>query len=95
MKALLKGKILESKLVKDKTFTTIAQPAADEYQQPSQFKVMSVGTLGNIGDLVALQVNMSGYIKMRPYKDKNTGENKVYEDQILYLSAAPYTGAIK
>jgi hypothetical protein len=95
MKCLLKGKIVDSQLVNGNYFTNIAQPSVDEFAQPSMFRVMSLMTLGAINDLVQLQISFSGYIKNRPYKDKQTGENKVYVDQILYMRAEPYLGQSK
>jgi hypothetical protein len=95
MKCLLKGKIMESSVVNGNYFTNIAQPSVDEFAQPSMFRVMSQVTLGAINDLVQLQVSFSGYIKNRPYKDKTTGENKVYVDQVLYMKAEPYLGTSK
>jgi hypothetical protein len=92
MQALLKGKIVESNFINNKTYTTIAEPSADEYSQPNSFKVQSEHPLGNNNDIVNLKVTFGGYIKKKDYKDKQTGQAKVFTEQILFLSALPHNG---
>jgi hypothetical protein len=83
MQALLKGKIVESNFINNKTYTTIAEPSADEYSQPNSFKVQSEHPLGNNNDIVNLKVTFGGYIKKKA---------KVFTEQILFLSALPHNG---
>jgi hypothetical protein len=90
MQSLLKAKITDVKVVNNKTYTILAEPAKDEYSQPSIFKVQSDYGLGGTGDVVSLKIDFTGYIKYKPYNDSKTGEKKIYEDQILYLNAVPH-----
>lgn len=87
MNVKMKGKIVSSELYNGKHYTVLQTPAKDTYSQPSEFKVSSVINLGSVGDEVNINCNMSGYIKRKPYLDKNTGQQKVYEDVNVYLDA--------
>ena len=87
MKAILKGRIKNTKFLNGSHYTIIDEPAVDEWSKPSAFKVQSDNSLGNPGDIVQLNVVASGYVKENKYNDKKTGEPKVYEDPTVYLSA--------
>lgn len=91
MQTVLKGKIISQQFVNNSSYTIVAEAAKDVYSQPSTFKVKSPQPLGADDQEVNLSVSISGYIKRKPYNDKQTGQPKIYEEQIIILDAVPAT----
>jgi len=58
--------------------TVVAIPAVDMYSRPDQYKLVSDFMPGTKGEEVSLKCNVSSFVKSKPYKDKNTGQNKVF-----------------
>jgi hypothetical protein len=88
MQTVLKGKILSQEYVNNNTYSVIAEAAKDVYSQPSSFKVRSDAPLGADGQEVTLSLDIAGYIKNKPYKDKQTQQPKVYQEQIIIFNAS-------
>lgn len=86
MKALLKGKVIQTDFYQGNYYSIVAEAAQDLYSQPSSFRVKSEQQLP-LDQEVTLSVNISGYCKMKQYKDKNTGEIKHYPESNFYLDA--------
>ncbi|OBU86841.1 hypothetical protein [Chromobacterium subtsugae] len=69
------GRIKERRSHNGYIFTTIIQPAADEYSMPGIVEVRSKKSLGQVGDDVRHLCQCSGYTN-KPFesRDKETGE---------------------
>ncbi|OQS46892.1 hypothetical protein B0T49_06950 [Chromobacterium violaceum] len=69
------GRIKERRAHGGHVFTTIIQPAPDEYSMPGIVEVRSKKSLGQAGDDVRQLCQCSGYTN-KPFesKDKDTGE---------------------
>jgi len=90
MQAILKGKIVSQEFINGNNYSVVAEAAKDAYSQPSSYKIKSVQQLGQNEQEVTLSVEIGGYIKHTNYKDKETGQPKVYDNQVIYLTAVPY-----
>lgn len=93
MKAILQGKLLSHSFVNGSNYYIVAEAAKDVYSQPQSFKVKSDTELGAVNSEVRLSLEIGGYIKSKPYKDKVTQQPKVFEEQIIYLNASIATPA--
>ena len=80
------GKIEESNLFGKTWITLLITPAPDSYSQPSTFKLKSDAALGSPGDEIKATCDISGYIRRRPYKDKDTGQQKTFVEDTVNFS---------
>ena len=71
------GKVDSRRFFKDKYYTTLLVPAADEYSQPSVVEVRSNTKIAEVGEVVSrLSCVVSGYFgKTYTFKDKESGES--------------------
>ncbi|MGH1463547.1 MAG: hypothetical protein K6L74_07505 [Neptuniibacter sp.] len=82
---LFQGKITQARQYQGKHYTRVVTPAPDQYSQPSSFEIRSSNLMGHIGQEVSGYLTMSGYVRERPYTDKNTGEMKTASDKVVFL----------
>lgn len=87
MKFQLIGRIEHFENVSGKFQTVIATPAADAYSKPNSFKLKSDYSLGAVGEEITVDVELSGYVRAKPYKDKNTGYDKIFHEPNVFFQA--------
>jgi hypothetical protein len=85
MNLKMKGRIDYTEFHEGNHYVCVTTPAVDAYSQPNSFKLASVSSLGSVGTEVDVVVELSGYVKKKPYQDKITHENKVFRDGVVYL----------
>lgn len=95
MNFTLKGRIEEIEFYNGKYINFIATPAPDPYSQPSSYKVHTDTQVGNAGMEVTLDITVSGYVRKKPYKDKVTGQPKVYWEDNVILKGRPAIQAVQ
>lgn len=88
MKFTMKCRIDTSEIYNNRHTTVVTTPAPDSYSQPSSFKVFSDSALGAIGNEVELDVSVRGFVREKRYKDKNTGQEKVFQEDNVFLDAS-------
>jgi hypothetical protein len=81
----MKARIDSSEFHNDRYTTQVTTPAPDNYSQPSSFKLSSSKELGPVKGEITVMVSVRGFIKHKPYKDKNTGQNKVFHEANVFL----------
>lgn len=85
MKVTIQGRIEHSEFYNQFYTIILAVPAVDQYSQPSTYKLRSKQPMGNVGDEVTTHVTFRGFVRRKPYTDKQTGEAKVFwEDNVFF-----------
>jgi hypothetical protein len=85
----IKGRIQHTEFYNGKHTTVIQTPAQDAYSHPQSFKIRSEAPFGNVGDEMTADVTIRGNCRQKPYRDKQTGEQKYFWDDNVYLDAYP------
>jgi hypothetical protein len=85
MQFKLKGRIDHTEFYNGNHMHVITTPAPDAYSQPSSFKVRGPVQLGPVGQEIETHVQLSGFVRRKPYKDKQTGQDKVYWEDNVFL----------
>ena len=86
MKFKLKCRIDRTELYNGKHIANVSTPSAYQYSSPNSFKIYSERPLGNVGDEIEPVVQMTGFIRQRKYNDKQTGQEKIYYDDVTFLN---------
>lgn len=81
----LKCRIDSSDFYNGNHYTYVSTPAPDQYSSPASFKLLSDKPLGNKGDEIEPTVSISGFVRQKRYKDKNTGEMKTFMEDVTFL----------
>ena len=74
------ARIEKAEVYNGKTYTVVAVPAIDQFSHPSKYRLQSMGQIGQIGSFVNVITNMQGIVRTKPYFDKQTGQQKTYDD---------------
>ena len=85
MKLTINGRIDSSEFFNGKYMVVVVTPAVDAYSQPSSFKVRAQNQLGNIGEEVALEVEVSGYVQRKTYLNKKTNQSEIFNEANVYF----------
>ena len=85
----LKGKIDHAEFYNGSHMIYVTTPAADAYSQPNSFKLRSHTELGAVGQEISCTVAISGFIRKKPYQDKNTGQQKIYREDNVFFDVVP------
>lgn len=83
--ALKNVRIDSSEFYSGKTYTIVSAPAPDAFSHPSRFKVQSVQPIGGNGQFVDLEIAVSGMVRVKNYQDKNTGQQKTFNESDVFL----------
>lgn len=67
--------------------TLITAPAPDAYSQPSSYKLVSDTSLGGNGSEITVDVTMTGFIRKKDYRDKETNQPKTFWEDNYTLRA--------
>ena len=86
MKFKLKCRIDRTEVYNGKHICNVSTPAADPYSKPDSYKIYSERPLGNVGDEIEPTVLLTGYIREKKYNDKNTGQQKIYYEDVTFLN---------
>ncbi|MEA3301074.1 MAG: hypothetical protein U9R22_12695 [Pseudomonadota bacterium] len=86
MRFQLTGKIESCDFHNGVHTTILVTPAPDAYSQPSSYKLKSDNMLGQPGQEITADIAMRGFIRRKPYKDKNTGQPKMFFEDNVILS---------
>lgn len=85
IKFQLTGRIDDTQFDNGKYRYLLVTPAPDAYSQPSSYKLQSDNQLGQIGQEITVDVEMSGFVRKKPYEDKQTRQPKIYwEDNVIF-----------
>ena len=82
----LKCRIDRTEFYNNKHIVNVSTPAPDQYSKPNSFKIYSDKPLGNVGDEIEPTVSMTGFIREKKYNDKNTGQQKIYYEDVTFLN---------
>ena len=85
MKLTINGRIDSSEFFNGKHMVIVVTPAVDAYSQPSSFKVRAQNALGNIGDEISLEVEVSGYVQRKTYQNKKTNQPDTFMEPNVYF----------
>lgn len=69
-----------------KHYTVVTTPAPDEFSMPSRFKLISPAPIGQVGQTVDFTGSLSGTCRPKQYVDKQTGMQRVYQDNEVYIN---------
>ena len=86
LKFKLKCRIDRSEFYNNKHILNVTIPSSDQYSKPNSFKIYSERPLGNVGEEIEPTVEMTGYIREKKYNDKQTGQQKVYYEDVTFLT---------
>ncbi len=89
----LKGRIDHTEFFNGKNMTIITTPAVDAYSQPASYKLRSQAQLGAVGQEIMVDVSISGFVRKKPYTDKQTQQPKIYWEDNVFLDATPAQAA--
>jgi len=78
-------RIEKSEVYNGKTYTVVAVPASDQFSHPSKYRLQSLAQIGQIGSLVDVTCNMQGIVRAKQYYDKNTGQQKNFDESNVLL----------
>lgn len=82
---LIGVRIEKTEFFQNKQYSVVAAPAPDAFSFPSKYRVTSDKPIGNVGALLDLQCTMKGVVKLKSYKDKETGQTKNYDECDVYF----------
>lgn len=85
MQLIIECRIDQSEVHNNRYFTTVTTPAPDAFSHPSRFRVSSNQPLGSPGQAVKLTCRVSGIVREKSYRDKNTGQPKIFHDANVSL----------
>jgi len=69
----------------NKHYTTVSSPALDAFSHPSKYRVTSEKMLGNNGNVMDIDCTMRGMVRLKSYKDRETGQPKTYNESTVYF----------
>ncbi len=87
MKLQLTGRIENAKNLNGNIQTIIATPAPDAYSKPQSFLLRSKTQLGNPGQEVTVNVALNGFVKLKPFQNKQTGMQDEFWEGNTFLDA--------
>lgn len=87
IKFQLTGRIESFANVDGKFHTVITTPAADAYSKPNSFKVKSDYGLGGVGSEVTCDIELTGYVRAKPYEDRQTKQPKTFMEPNVFMQA--------
>lgn len=73
-------RIERSEQYNGKYYTVVGVPAPDQFSHPSKYRLQSGMMLGQPGNFIDVQCNMQGIVKAKSYFDRNSGQNKSFDD---------------
>lgn len=79
------ARIESSEFYNNRYFTVVTTPAPDAYSHPSKFKVTSPQPIGQPHQTFELTCQVSGVVREKSFRDKTTGQNKVFNEADVYL----------
>lgn len=94
MEINLTGRIENIEFHEGQYFTTLLCAAPDAYSTPESYKIKSDHQFGGVGNEFSVKADQRCYVRVRKYKDKQTGQPKEYREQVIYidlLEAKPVT----
>lgn len=85
MNITLQGRIDHTEFYNNAHTVILAVAAADQYSLPSTYKLRSPNAMGAVGDELTVHTAVRGFVKRKPYTDKQTNQPKVYwEDNVFF-----------
>lgn len=87
MNFLMNGRVDKNEFHGGNNYTYLTTPAVDAYSQPSAFKVRSPSQLGAVGTELELVCTVSGYIHVKTWKDKASGDTKTFDEAKVFFDA--------
>ena len=91
----IKCRIDRTEFYNNKHIINVSTPAIDTYSKPNAFKIYSSKPLGNAGDEIEPMVELSGFIRQKKYNDKQTGQEKVYFEDVTFLNVVDAVAQIQ
>lgn len=78
-------RIEKGEVYQGQQYTIVSAPAPDAFSHPSRYRVTSDRQLGQIGQLIDLDCMMKGVVRGKSYTDKQTGQQKNYDESTVYF----------
>jgi hypothetical protein len=78
-------RVEKSEFYQQKHYTVVASPAPDAFSFPSKFRVTSDKPIANVGSVMDLQLSMRGVVRPKSFVDKQTGQQKSYDECDVYF----------
>ncbi len=78
-------RIEKSEFYQQKQYTVVAVPAPDAFSHPSKFRVSSAQPLGNVGNVINLELSMRGVVRPKTFVDRNTNQQKSFDECDVYF----------
>lgn len=88
-------RIESSEFYSGKTYTIVSAPAPDAFSHPSRFKVQSQQAIGGTGQFVDLDVTVSGMVRVKNYQDKQTGQQKTFNESDVFFEVVGFKAAVQ
>lgn len=86
-------RIETSEFYSGKNYTIVSAPAPDAFSHPSRFKIQSQQVIGGQGQFIDVVLNVSGMVRVKNFQDKNTGQQKVFNESDVYLEVVSFKQA--
>ena len=82
----LKGvRIEKTEFFQGKQYTVVSSPAPDAFSHPSKYRLTSDQPLGQVNQLVDVDVTARGIVVPKQFIDKNTGQQKTYDNASVFF----------
>jgi hypothetical protein len=86
MQFTMTARIDFSEFHNNRHYTVVTTPAPDAFSHPARFKLQSDQPLGAPQQEVEVTVAVSGIVREKSYRDKNTGVPKTFHEADVYLN---------
>lgn len=73
-----------------KFYTIVGVPAVDSFSHPSKYRLQSSMMLGHPGTFIDVTCNMQGLVKQKNYFDKQTGQQRTYDDSAVMFEVVGF-----
>lgn len=82
---LIGVRVEKTEFYQGKHYTVVAAPAPDAFSFPSKYRVTSDKQIGANGNVLDITCTMRGVVRPKNYVDKNTGQQKSYDECDVYF----------
>lgn len=80
------ARIEHSEFYNNQHYTVVTTPAPDAFSHPARFRLQSQQPLGTQHQTVDIVVQVTGLVREKQYRDKNTGQMKQFNEGVVFLN---------
>ena len=80
------ARIEHSEFYNNQHYTVVTTPAPDAFSHPARFRLQSQQPLGAQHQTVDIVVQVTGLVREKQYRDKNTGQIKQFNEGVVFLN---------